>query len=381
VRRATWLAVATGVFASSGIASWIAASNTAPMPESVRWFFDERDVVQPSACGLDYVPRPTETQRIVIGGDVTFANWVDLGLDIRQMLGGDFHPFVAAAPLFETADLVLVNLEMAAMHGRRQSSLIETQLGGSHRHLPYLTKAGIDAVSLANNHSVDYGRATLRRAANELRSLNLMPLGLLEETHHVFTLGNLKVAVVAVQSGNMDDGVTLDARREITIIPKQDAHRIGRDAAKPLLPWEAAIDAAEAASDFVIVYPHWGLEFTEHPTGAQRRLAHQMIDLGADLIVGSHPHIVQRIETIKSVPVVYSLGNLVFGLNELGGETAEQTDGAILVVDVGENGIERMELVPIVEAMATPIPVGEKCDDPRLLALRTKTLRRAYGTD
>jgi len=69
----------------------------------------------------------------------------------------------------------------------------------------------------------------------------------------------------------------------------------------------------EKLADLIIVYPHWGTEYlTSHPDKRQTDLAHQFIDSGADIIIGSHPHVIQPIEIYKEKPIFYSLGNFVF---------------------------------------------------------------------
>jgi poly-gamma-glutamate capsule biosynthesis protein CapA/YwtB (metallophosphatase superfamily) len=72
------------------------------------------------------------------------------------------------------------------------------------------------------------------------------------------------------------------------------------------------IKAEKEAGYFVIVYPHWGNEYQTTHSSAQRDLAEKMIDSGADLIIGSHPHVVQDMQIYKGKPIIYSLGNLVF---------------------------------------------------------------------
>jgi poly-gamma-glutamate synthesis protein (capsule biosynthesis protein) len=72
------------------------------------------------------------------------------------------------------------------------------------------------------------------------------------------------------------------------------------------------IQAAKEECDFVAVYVHWGIEKNEYPEDYQRELAQAYIDAGADLVIGSHPHVLQGIEYYKGVPIVYSLGNYMF---------------------------------------------------------------------
>lgn len=77
-----------------------------------------------------------------------------------------------------------------------------------------------------------------------------------------------------------------------------------------------AISDLKAQCDIVVVYYHWGIERDKAPMESQRSLAKQTIDAGADLIIGSHPHVLQGIETYKGKKIVYSLGNFCFGGNK-----------------------------------------------------------------
>jgi poly-gamma-glutamate synthesis protein (capsule biosynthesis protein) len=90
-------------------------------------------------------------------------------------------------------------------------------------------------------------------------------------------------------------------------------------------------DIAKAGelADIVIVMMSWGSEYTNHSNAHQQALAHAIVDAGADMIVGSHPHWVQEIEVYKGKPIVYSLGNFIFdqtdeGLMFIGQDTTEK---------------------------------------------------------
>jgi len=83
--------------------------------------------------------------------------------------------------------------------------------------------------------------------------------------------------------------------------------------------------ARAAGADFVIVFPHWGIEYTAQTTARQRSLAHAAVDAGADLVIGSHPHWAGGIEVYKGVPIFYCLGDFVFDI-----DAEEQTLEGIL---------------------------------------------------
>jgi len=100
----------------------------------------------------------------------------------------------------------------------------------------------------------------------------------------------------------------------------------------------AEIETAKLQSDYVIVYVHWGIEKKNHPEEYQRKMAKQYIDAGADLVVGSHPHVLQGMEYYKGKPIIYSLGNFMFYSN------IPQT--ALLKVTLQKGDSVKTELLP-----------------------------------
>ena len=97
------------------------------------------------------------------------------------------------------------------------------------------------------------------------------------------------------------------------------------------------IEKLDQNCDYVVVYVHWGIERAEHPEEYQRAMGKQYIDAGADLVVGSHPHVLQGIEYYKGKPIIYSLGNFVFG------SSIPRT--ALLKAELG-SGQEKLTLIP-----------------------------------
>jgi poly-gamma-glutamate synthesis protein (capsule biosynthesis protein) len=95
--------------------------------------------------------------------------------------------------------------------------------------------------------------------------------------------------------------------------------------------------------DFLILYAHWGDEYKRDPTEQQRQWAHAFVDVGADLIVGSHSHVVQSVEEYRGVPIYYSLGNLVF--DQFWDKSVQC--GALLSVQVTDNKLVRHTLIPV----------------------------------
>ena len=107
---------------------------------------------------------------------------------------------------------------------------------------------------------------------------------------------------------------------------------------------EKEVAGAAAQCDFLIVYFHWGTEFTSDVSDAQIEIAHTAADSGASAVVGAHPHVLQGKETYNGVPIYYSLGNFVFDAQE-----QEGTDKALIVqFTVDKTGLISIDELPVV---------------------------------
>ncbi|HEX8025550.1 MAG TPA: CapA family protein [Candidatus Limnocylindrales bacterium] len=222
----------------------------------------------------------------------------------------------AVRQLLSLADLSIANFENPA-----PNNFTYHQAGFNFSADPALIEglanAGIDWVSLANNHIGNYGTS-----------------GILDTLQNLDTYG--------IAHGGADQN--LDAAREATLL---DAGGItvgilGYDTIKPAYAATASkpgsnemtetrvradVAAARAAgAQLVIVFPHWGTEYAATTTATQRRLAHAAIDAGADLVIGSHTHWAGGIEVYQGRPIFYSLGDFVFNI-----QRSEQTEESYLL--------------------------------------------------
>jgi poly-gamma-glutamate synthesis protein (capsule biosynthesis protein) len=130
---------------------------------------------------------------------------------------------------------------------------------------------------------------------------------------------------------------------------------IGYHQFQPNIPdLEADIRAADEDGKFVIVYPHWGNEYIRAPQANQRALAQIMVEAGADLIIGGHPHVPQGIEVIDDVLVVYSLGNFIFDQ-----QIPETWQAMTVGVIIDEEEVE-LYLMPVYTKNSQPVPSSDE---------------------
>ena len=207
--------------------------------------------------------------------------------------------------LFRDADLAIANLESPTPKRWRQHNS-GTTFTGNPALLRVIKEAGFDFLSLANNHIGDGGITRIPETVAAVAAAGMASGGaganLAEAQRPWLTeVGGITVGIVAVDQVN----------------PGYHA-RANRAGSAPIGVTEmrASIAAARAAgADFVIVFPHWGLEFQAQPTASQRRFAKRAIEAGADMILGSHSHWASAMEIIDGKPVFYSMGNFVFDQN------------------------------------------------------------------
>ena len=212
------------------------------------------------------------------------------------------HPG-AMRDLISSADLALANMEESAPtrfsfhpHG--------TVFTGDPALIGGIARAGIDVASVASTHIGDGGRAGILQTIASLKKNGIVPFGAgtnlaTARQPAIFEMGGVKVAILGY------DGIS---SKYYGATPTT----IG-DAPLSAAYIKADVAAARAAgAQVVIVFPHWGIEYTFGPSATQQRLGHLMIDAGADIVIGNHPHWVQSVEIYKGKPIWYSLGNFTF---------------------------------------------------------------------
>lgn len=286
---------------------------------------------------------------VAAGGDVLGDRGVGLYMDQH---GG---PAVLdkVRPFLETSHLAFVNLECPISDKGTAKAGKEYTFRGRTVLAQGLVSAGIDVVSLANNHVLDYGQQafldTIRRldaagvahaGAGADSSAAAAPALLITPAGTVAFLAFTEIIPSGFVATSKTGGI----------------NPITQDRKKML----ADIAAAAKTVDFVIVSVHWGIEYADNANQSQRTLAHQMVDAGADLILGHHPHVIQGLELYKDRLIAYSLGDFVF--DHYSRRTGE---AFVLQVSIPAEGPPSIEVVPVYlnDSTGVPGPVdGEAAD-------------------
>jgi poly-gamma-glutamate capsule biosynthesis protein CapA/YwtB (metallophosphatase superfamily) len=248
-------------------------------------------------------------------------------------------------PLLRGADITVGNLESTlSTDGLPQQDPPGDSFGASPEVLTGLRRAGFDVLSLANNHTGDYGAAALVQTVEAFEGSGIRPFGAGRDLAQA-----TRPAIIE------RDGVSVGflGFNAIGETPQAAPGRPGALSVRmpprtgPLNTGDLrhvlrAIRRLAARVDAVVVLPHWGEQYTHTPWPIQRTVGRRLVDAGADLVVGGHPHWVQGMERHRGVTIAHSLGNAVFDM-----DFAEQTmEGVVLTATVSARGIDDVGLAP-----------------------------------
>jgi poly-gamma-glutamate capsule biosynthesis protein CapA/YwtB (metallophosphatase superfamily) len=270
-----------------------------------------------------------ENIKIVVGGDVLLDSYVGQLIDSHgnDIIWGDLKS------VLDSADISVVNLENPLSSrgvGEKDKQFI---FRGKPEYVMALKAAGIDVVIMANNHILDYGEIALFDTMQSLDDAGILYAGAGENVDSAsapvyINKGTINVAVVS--SSHVIPFVHWTAgENKPGVASAYDPSRLISE-----------VKTASEKADIVVAYLHWGEELKTHPVEYQKNIARMLIDAGADLVVGSHPHVVQGLEYYKGKLIAYSLGNLVF--------TNSFRETMLLTVEFSKNEVLKAEIIPCV---------------------------------
>jgi poly-gamma-glutamate synthesis protein (capsule biosynthesis protein) len=252
---------------------------------------------QPAAGGTQSAAAAADRRPVTLAfaGDVHFEG------SAASALGGDIG---SAGRLLARADLAVVNLETAVTE-RGVAEPKQFSFRAPARAMTALRRAGVDAVSIANNHGMDYGRVGLADTLAAGARARLPVLGGGRTATEAWT--PLRVTKRGVRISVVAATDVLDYLTWIA-----DSDRSGLASAKDPERLLAVVRAEAQRSDVVVVFLHWGVERVVCPTARQQELARLLSSAGADLVVGSHAHVVQPQAQVGRTVVKYGMGNFVW---------------------------------------------------------------------
>ena len=271
----------------------------------------------------------TETVSIVAAGDVMLGSWVQ---NVILENGWDY-PFRNIDSILTQADIVFANLE--APFGTKDSAAFEKTytFQVAPDLVKVLTAGKINVVSVANNHIFDFGVEDLFETMTLLNQNNIQYSGagknLPEARQPARMEAKGKKIAVACYSLTFPEEFWATDTTAGTCFPFDTF-------------FYDDLRKFKAENDLVIVSFHWGGELLQYPKPYQLELAHNAIKVGADLVIGHHPHVVQGIELYRGKMIVYSMGNYIFG-----SYSESVKESMLLKFYFGTNGLSACKIYPL----------------------------------
>ena len=283
-------------------------------------------------AGAARAPAGVLTVRAVVldaVGDITFAEQVGPALASH----GAAYPWLRVAGLLRSADVTVGNLE-TSVSARGTAQVKEYTFRGPPQALrPMAELAGFDALTLANNHSGDFGAEALLDTVRHVHAAGIEPFGAgvdvaAARRPAVVEAGGLKIAFLGYSDVNP---AGFNATASTPGTAKADASSITAD-----------VRAARRRGAVVVCFMHWGVEKEAQPGVRQQQLAAACLNAGARVVLGAHPHVLGRVSRPERRSVVaWTLGNFVFPSVGASARTA------ILQLHLAADGVRGFRLLPV----------------------------------
>jgi len=301
------------------------------------------------------LPAAADTEiTLTFGGDCvlgTREEWMDVpgNFDACVQENGMDWCFSGIQDIFLNDDFTLVNLECVLQDDNTgHNSRKQHTFRGKTAYTQMLTGAGVEGVNVANNHYIDYNQSGEKSTKDALEAAGIQYCGY--RNLFVLVQGDLKIGF-----GGCRETVFYDENKAYVYRDIQALKEMGCD---------------------VIVYScHWGTEYSAEHNEKQERMAQYAANSGADIVVGTHPHVVQGVACLDGCAVLYSLGNLVFGgTQEMTTFDAMLAQATLCFDDENSYLGVRLELIPVLTSGAAPendfrpVLAGEE-DAARILGL------------
>jgi poly-gamma-glutamate capsule biosynthesis protein CapA/YwtB (metallophosphatase superfamily) len=288
---------------------------------------------------IDYATPPTQLPEekikpisVFLVGDIM----LDRGVDYYIQQNNDWHwPFREISDYLNQADLVFGNLEsMISDQGNKIGSVYSFR--ANPNTLKALSGANFSVLSVANNHSFDYGREAFQDTLSRLEQANISYVGgsfSEKEAHQavIKEIDETKIGFLAYTCVGSPHWQAQENSSGIAWMSLDHTEKLAQD-----------IEKAKQESDILIVSLHFGKEYQKQPNNSQKTIAKKAIDYGADLVVGHHPHVLQPLEKHEDGWIVYSLGNFVFDQYF----SIETMQAAVLEITIQNKEIAEVYLQP-----------------------------------
>ncbi len=298
---------------------------------------------------------------LAFAGDVHFAERT------LRLLSEPDTAFGPVAQIFSAADVAMVNLESAVTtRGTPEPKTFHFRAPPTAYRA--IAAAGIDVVTVANNHALDYGRVGLTDTLASAAAVGMPVVGAGKNASEAYRAWTTTIKGVTIAFLGFSQVAELSTRWSA-----QD-DRSGIAMAFDTARATAAVKAAKAAADVVVVYVHWGQEYNKCPTSQMKTFASRMAAAGATMIVGTHAHVLLGDGWLGQTFVQYGLSNFLWWYNDAG-----SNDTGVLRVTLRGPSISKTEFVPAYINRTTGQPVPSSGAEADRIAEKYRGLRACTG--
>lgn len=300
---------------------------------------------------LQEIPKIEEHKTVTISivGDILMDGSVRAQIDKN----GVEYPWEMVKEYFQNDDITIGNLETSITTKGVKWEDKQFNFRSDPKNLKAMKEAGIDVLTLANNHTLDYGYEGLLDTLNHLANNDIKSVGGGKNKKEamegiIIEKDGIKVGILSF-SRVVPDVKWYATDKRAGIVGAYDPH---------VNHVITRIEEVKKEADIIILSIHWGIELSTAPRKQEIDLAKKLIDGGADVIMGHHPHVLQGVQIYKGKPIFYSLGNFVFGTK------SEVTANTIIAqVNFVDKEINNIKIIPCSIVGGRPIPI---IDDKRL---------------
>ena len=308
--------------------------------------------------------------RLILVGDVMLGRWVNESLAACP----PEYPWGDTLSVLRSADALIINLECVISDRGRPWSGKTFTFRTDARNVAVLEAARVTAVSLANNHSLDYGDEALVECLEILSTHGIGAAGAgrsLDDAMKPARLSAEGGAITLLAFTDNEPGWEAGpAAPGVFYVPLiRDDSRLSR--------WLSAIAHAAETDDLVVVSAHWGPNWGYHPLPEHVEAAHRFIDAGADVVFGHSPHVVRAVERYREKPILYSGGDFI---DDYAVDEHERNDQSfVFSLDYEGGRLRRVLMIPtVIERLQARLAV--QAERPAILS-KMKALCRSVGTE
>lgn len=244
----------------------------------------------------------TQATTVVFAGDIYMSEYIQAAYD-QSGVSGVLSPDMLRE--LKGADLTIINNEFPYSTRGMQAPDKQFTFRVNPSYVSLLQDVGVDIAVLANNHVLDYGKDALTDTFTTLDQAGIEYAGAGESLERASKL-------VKKNINGLEFGLLAVSRVYPDVSWNVEISQPGEFSAYDPTALIQVVEDAKEECDFLCVYLHWGLEKHTTPEEYQVSMAHQLIDAGADAVIGAHPHVLQGVEWYKDCPIFYSLGNYIF---------------------------------------------------------------------